>query len=263
MEMINFGNEIDRLKEYIGYTVSEGKKIDKKSLKVILKELKTDINLKTQYVIYENIKSFSSEDSDEINEHIASNTQLVNRLNRKKLSESNTKLKSLVDAVVKDVNISIDTNPINESIHSLIVVKPTPTNTKERAKAKKFIVEAIKSAVPLTVSDNKEYTDPKFLSSVLIERFNSKYEDADPTTRQIFTNHINNNEEANRILLKSLVSECVKLVNDNLTTEDVERRAKFLSVKEGLLNIEYSKDSIISEAQRLTALKDSLKYKVA
>jgi len=257
--MINFGNEIDRLKEYVGDTVAESKKLNKKLLTTILKELKTDMNLKTQYVVYENIKSFTSDDVEEINEHISSNMSLIKNLNPKKLSESNSKLKGLIDTLTSNKAFTSDSTTINEAIHSLLITKNTPTNTKERTKAKKVIIESIKNNILAEDMSDKDYTDPKFLSSVLIERFNTKYADADSNTRQIFNNYINNDEDGNRAILKSMVSECVKLINEALKTEDQTKKEKLLSVKERLLETEYSKDTIISDVQRLNLLKESLK----
>lgn len=252
--MRNFG----KIKNIYNSILVEGmyrKDPKKKALfKKYLKTIKENKILRTQFQVYRNIESKVESDDSSAREYVKENIELLKKFKKKDIIEANM---LLVSDILYEVDEDYDKKELHEEITNLIFTDKNPKNIDSIMESTSKIVDVIKENVE--VEPIKEDVIPtKILTSISVEKFNERYSDLSEEEKRVLKSLINGNDNIKEETLKTLVGECIDLVDNQLDGVNVETKAKLLEVKDKLLRMKYDEESFITDIGKVMDLKTDL-----
>jgi len=252
--MENFGNIKDTFKKIILESVVKKDENGKKLFTTFLKNLKENITLKNQFLIYKNLESKKFNDKLEAKEYIKENINLLKKINKKEIEKSNLDLLKLL----KGKEIVKENNEFYENIIYLSITKKNPSNID---KINETINKLINHMTSIKENDDKiDVIDvpPSILTKLLVNKFNEKYKDINESDKKLIKTILN--DKSNKLTtFKNVIRECIDSVDKKLTENvDLELKNKLLKVKDKLLNTKYEKDNFLNDVIKLYNLKETI-----
>lgn len=254
--MYNFGKIKHIYNSLLAEGISTNDNNKKYEFKKYLKTIKENKPLKAQFDIYYIIENAIESDQSKALTYVNECLSLVDSFS---ISEMN-KLNSKLSESIKDNVIIIDDLKLKlyESIHTLITTKKNSSNINKIVDAKHDVVNYILNNKN-EVAISKGYGLPNsVLSEIAVEKFNEQYADLNENIKGAISVVLSKDNSEKELYYKSLVKECVDLVNNKLTESSGDIKEKLLSTKENLLNRVYTSESFIIDITKVLELKDFL-----
>lgn len=250
--MYNFGSVLDTMKEFVVNSVVDKTPLDKKKLGSALKLIKENQILRNQFKVYEDFRTYHSEDDLTISDFIAESIKPLANTPEKDIRSANNKFKKVVDELTNNKPI-VESTVINTSISELVSGK----RTADKVKAKSIIREHIKSNQP-NEKLIEDYVPTDMLAKILVDRFNKKYEELSESDMAIIKSTLIADQDSRVSNFNTVVKECLDAVNTQLSSNDDVLKEKLLSVKERLLEMSYDSDNYENDMIKMITLKQSL-----
>ncbi len=233
----------------------ETKKLFKKYLNTI-RESKV---LKTQFLVYTNIENKIDVDQFSASLFVSENLKLLEGLNKDEIGRENKRLVELLGKYNNKLNEVYQDSNLHESIAKLIFTKRTPSNVD-------VITSEIKNITGHIVSNKEKVVNESidmpisFLTNLMVEKYNTKYNDLDKDDKEVMKALIEGTSEAKERLYSKMVSECMGLINGLLNEADDDSKEKLLKVRVRLQEKEeISEDNFIGMISKIVELKNNLK----
>jgi hypothetical protein len=231
----------------------------KNLFKKYLKTIRESKVLKTQFLVYTNIENKIDKDQFSANLFVSENLKLFEGLDKNKIVEENKKLVDLLEKFGCKLDENYKGSNLHESIAKLIFTKRTPNNVDEITNELKNVTNHIVSNKERVVNESIDMPI-SFLTNLMVEKYNTKYNDLDKDDKQVMKALIEGTSEAKERLYSEMVSECIELVNNLLKESDEESKEKLLKVKNKLAEKEeISEDNFIGKISKIVELKNNLK----
>jgi hypothetical protein len=227
----NFG----RIKNAYNDILTEGiitKDKDKKILfKKYINTIKENEILKLQFLVYTNIENKIEPDRFKATQFVNENMNLFSDIKKKDILENNIKL-------VNDLLFEKDSeekNNLYENISNLIFLKKNAKDIEKIIESTNFIVDYIVNNQPKTIVEKIELPN-SMISVMMVDKYNEKYSVLDETEKKLLKVLIASDDESKKEIYKSIVRECLDIIDVKLVTEDLDIKDKLLKVKDKLLN---------------------------
>ena len=286
--VVNFGKCNTAYTNFLTEIISSGKKVgvnennkpnSSNDIKGVFNKyinlLRENKVLKTQYHIYSNIESKIESDKDKALEFVKENLSLMNKFSKKEISETNTIINEVLNKIpsskVDDYyNVCDSVKKLHEDISTLI-------NTKKMGNTISVILETNHEIVDYILNnkeDKKEVLEgfgdtvlsSKELSTLMASKFNKEYSKSLSESESSLLKDIlmaSSDVIKKELVFKGFVDECVVLVNDKMSSDEVkgnvELRETLLNLKENLLDKKYNNSNFEVDVLKLNTLKESLK----
>ena len=99
---------------------------------------------------------------------------------------------------------------------------------------------------------------PSIVSKMVINKFNTKYENISEDEKKIIKSILNGSEEDKKNLHTEMVRECVDTIDSKLDESDINLKGKLLSAKDKLLRMSYSEETYNTDISKIYNLKESV-----
>ena len=99
---------------------------------------------------------------------------------------------------------------------------------------------------------------PSIVSKMVINKFNTKYENISEDEKKIIKSILNGSEEDKKNLHTEMVRECVDTIDSKLDESDINLKGKLLSAKDKLLRMSYNEETYTSDISKIYNLKESV-----
>jgi hypothetical protein len=254
--MKNFGKIKNKFSEVLIESIIKKNDTGKKTFGKFVKMLKENEILKTQYFIYDNIENKYFDNSGDAKDYIKESVSLLSKYKKKDIMEANKKLASLV--TVK--NVDYDSKGLHENITKLIF-------TGKSSKTLEGLLESMNTLrdhmTTERIDESSEFErvdlPPSVLSKMVVNKFNSKYEDISEGEKKIIKSILNGSEEDKQGVYVDLMRECIDTIDGKLNeSKDNDVKGKLLSAKDKLLRMEYNKENYSSDISKVYQLKESI-----
>ena len=93
---------------------------------------------------------------------------------------------------------------------------------------------------------------------MVINKFNTKYENISEDEKKIIKSILNGSEEDKKNLHTEMVRECVDTIDSKLDESDINLKGKLLSAKDKLLRMSYNEETYTSDISKIYNLKESV-----
>jgi hypothetical protein len=236
----------------------KGKLLYKKFLKII----KEDESLKSYFIIYKNIEGKTFNNEFEASEYLKENLNILDKFRGDNgVSFGIKKLRKLLESS----GLEINTKPtkLHESLNNLLT-SPKNVNTLNLIhESKSDLIKWLTSSKE-NDSDDKTYVvdgvDPKKFLEIAVDKFNEKYTNLTEEQKNILKVIRENELDQMSIILENLVSENIKLINNNLIEyqDNTIIKEKLLETKDIVYNIKENSDNTADSILKLLQLKNSL-----
>jgi hypothetical protein len=252
----NFG----KIKSVFNNILSEGvieKNEAKKGLfKEYLKAIKEDEILKTQFLVYTNIENKVENDATKAIQFVKENIELFSKFTKKQILESNHKL---VQNILFEFEFQDERAELYENISTLIFTPRTPNTIDTIVEATSKVVEYILNHKPKVVTEAIELPT-SMISTMMVDKYNEKYASLDESEKQVLKVLIESTDEEKKEVYSTTLRECIDLINEKLSTADLDTKDKLLRVKEKLLNDKQEiNEDFFKNISKLVELKNNLK----
>jgi len=252
----NFG----KIKSVFNNILSEGvieKNETKKGLfKEYLKAIKEDEILKTQFLVYTNIENKVENDATKAIQFVKENIELFSKFTKKQILESNHKL---VQNILFEFEFQDERAELYENISTLIFTPRTPNTIDTIVEATSKVVEYILNHKPKVVTEAIELPT-SMISTMMVDKYNEKYASLDESEKQVLKVLIESTDEEKKEVYSTTLRECIDLINEKLSTADLDTKDKLLRVKEKLLNDKQEiNEDFFKNISKLVELKNNLK----
>jgi len=255
--MQNFGITKNLFKEFLVEKLSTKKPYDKSKFKAVIKTLKENKILKTQFNVYSNIENLYESNDVNIYEYINDNISLFNDFTEKDIKEANKTFNKLVTEFVGDFKVDSDKSDLYESIDYLITNKPSNSSINKRTAKKLYIKEYVKANKVIERSD-KEPVPLGMLSKVMVDKFNRKYESLDENEKLMIKSLMVNDPYAKLKIFQTTKNECVDLVDSLMENADDDLKGKLSLTKTKLTEMQFDGDDFTNLITKLVSLKNKL-----
>lgn len=254
--MQNFGQIKNAFNNLLIEAVVSNKPKNKQLFKSYVKAIKENKILKTQFLIYNNIETKVEKNEFKANLFLQENLNLLNKFSKKEILEANNLLASKLSEI-PDV---VENKELYENISTLIFTERTSNNIDKIVESTAKIVNFI------TENAEKEKIEaievpPSMLTSIMVEKYNSKYSSLGDYEFNIVKQLIESSDEEKKVVYETTKRDCIDLVNEQLLIETIslETKDKLLKVKDKLLNdkIDLNED-YLTKISNLVELKNSL-----
>jgi hypothetical protein len=252
--MHNFGQIKHIYNSLLAESIASKDKGNKKIFAKYVNRLKENTNLKTQFLVYNNIENKIEENEYKASEFVKANIGLLEGIDRKELMNLNESL--MVDVPAYDVDFSHKKFELYENINTLIFTEKNTKTVDKIVEATASIVEYIKSNKPKEIVEGVSELPPSLLTAIYVDKFNENYENLDESTFKLVKTILESDEEGRKVLFNEIKKECIVLVNDKLN--EGEEKEKLLAVKEKLLDMDFVSESHIEDISSLIELKETL-----
>jgi len=250
--MKNFG----KIKNIFNTLLSESmasKNVEKRKLfKKYIKMLSENEILKTQFNVYNSIEDMFEENQFNASTKIKMTIDLLESYDRKDIIAANTKLSDLVKG--RNLDSPYTNNKLHESISNMIFEKDINKFVDSLNEA----VEYAKGNSPRQVNESVGLPN-KIFAPLLVDRYNERYSGLDESEKTLIKTILESDEEGKAELFKTVVAECLELVNERLKDAEVNLKEGLLAVKENLLTREYIQESFDKDIFKILELKEDLK----
>lgn len=254
--MKNFGKIKNIFNNILAEAIANKDVTKKKVFNKYVSSLKESEILKTQFSVYTTIENLIEENQFKASEKIKMSVDTLKSFNKEDIIQANTKLTELAGAV--SVNFNYDKESIHESITNLIF----SDNINQYVDSLNEAVEYAKSNTPKEVFESAGVPN-SILTSIVVDKFNTKYDSLDESSKKLIKLIFEGNEEDKINLFETSVKECLGLINNKLDSdfrgEDITIKESLLSVKENLLGRTYIKEFFEKDIVKILNLKNDLK----
>jgi hypothetical protein len=221
-----------------------------------VKAIKENKVLKTQFLIYNNIENKVEENQFKAGLFLQENLKLMDGFTKEQILEANTKLASKIN----DIPEVIENKELYENISTLIFNNKLSENIDAVVEATSSVIQYITENKAKVIEEVIELPT-HMITSMMVEKYNSKYSTIDESEFKIIKSLIDSSDEVKKTVYEETLSECIALINGNLVVEglDLETKEKLLKAKEILLNdkTEVNED-YLTNISKLVDLKSSL-----
>lgn len=252
--MQNFGKIKNFFNTFLVEGIGSEAAPSKNYFKNYIKTIKENKALKTQFLVYYNLENKVEPDQFKAAQFVKENIDLLNKFDRNTLLDANTKLASNLE--IKNDDYEYKT--LHEHITSLIFTKRTPITLDSILESQTFVINHI---VNNKEKETHEAIDlpAHSVSHVFVETFNTKYDSLDEGDKKILKTLIDSTDEEKIDVYKTMVRECIELINAKLIEADIDTKDKLLMVKDKLLNDKpVTTDTFITQISKLVELKERL-----
>ena len=260
--MKNFGF----IKNSFNNILSENIKVKNSKSKSIFKkyvnQLREDDSLRTQFLVYKNIEDKVEKDKAKAIEFVKENIALMGKFPKAEIKRSLNKLLALKPTIVENQDIYFGDDKkrvLHENISYLIL---TDKNTKTVGS----IVEAIDAIAEYIVGNEKRVVSeqktiiPSLYVSVIVEKYNEKYEELSEGERKALRIIMESNQTEKEVFFKESLKECLEVVNKTMVGNiSIEEKEGLLAAKESLLNKTFTSESFITDITKILELTNDLK----
>jgi hypothetical protein len=249
----NFGKIKDNFNNILAENIII-KNNDKKNIfKAYLQTLKENEILRTQFMVYNNLENTFETDAGKAVLFVKENIDLMSKYKMKDILEANTKLANLITWDIVD-----EANDLYENISNLIFTKRVSSNINVIVESTDKIVKYILNNKPRVIIEQIGLPN-SVISNVMVTKYNEKYESLSESEKKILKVLISSNESEKKEIYSQLVRECIDLINEKLSTADLNAKDKLLQVKDKLLNTIQAIDEDFSKnISKLVELKSNL-----
>jgi hypothetical protein len=254
--MKNFGKIKNTFNDLLSESMAT-KNVEKRKLfKKYIKMLSENEILKTQFNVYNSIEEMIEENQFKASTKIKMNIDLLESFDRKDIFEANDSLVKLLKG--RECNDAVKGSYTNAELHESI------TNMIFEKDINKF-VDSLNEAVEYAKGNTGRQVNEsvglpnKIFAPLLVDKYNEKYADLNESEKAIIKSILESDEKGKEELFKTVVSECLELVNERLKDAEVNLKEGLLAVKENLLSREYIKESFDKDIFKILELKEDLK----
>lgn len=255
--MQNFGQIKNAFNNLLIEAVVSNNSKNKQLFKNYVKTIKENKILKTQFLIYNNIETKVEKNEFKANLFLQENLNLLNKFSKKEILEANNMLASKLSEI-PDV---IENKELYENINTLIFSERTSNNIDKIVESTANIVNFITKNVEKQKEEPIE-VPPSMLTSIMVEKYNSKYSTLDDYEFNIVKQLIESDDEGKTKIYENTKRDCIDLVNEQLLVESIslDTKDKLLKVKDKLLNDKLDiNEDYLTKISNLVELKNSLK----
>ena len=254
--MQNFG----KIKDLFNSILVEGMITKDKAKKLVFKNYVDAINensiLKTQFLVYTNIENKIESDESKALLFVKENINLFSKFKKKDIIEANLKLSK---SILFDKEIQTENAELYENISKLIFTSKNPDTIDVIVDATSNVVKHILNNKPKEINERIDLPN-SMISTMMVDKYNEKYSSLDESEKQVLKVLIDSNDEQKKSVYSNTLRECIDLINEKLTTSDLEAKDKLLRVKDKLLNDKQDiNEDFIKNISKLVELRGSLK----
>jgi hypothetical protein len=254
--MKNFGEIKNRFNEILTESIVKKDDAGKKTFGNYIKMLKENVILNIQYHIFDNIENKYFEDKSDAKDYIKENISLLKDFTKEQIIEANSKLAGMVSF---ESGEDYEGKELHDNITNLIF-------TDKKAETLDSITESIhllRDHMTTQRIDEGEKTEkidlpPSIVSKMVINKFNTKYENISEDEKKIIKSILNGSEEDKKNLHTEMVRECVDTIDSKLDESDINLKGKLLSAKDKLLRMSYNEETYTSDISKIYNLKESV-----
>jgi hypothetical protein len=249
----NFGKIKDNFNNILAENIIIKDNNKNKLFKTYLQALKENEILRTQFMVYNNLENTFETDAGKAVLFVKENIDLMSKYKMKDILEANTKLANLITWDIVD-----EANDLYENISNLIFTKRVSSNINVIVESTDKIVKYILNNKPRVIIEQIGLPN-SVISNVMVTKYNEKYESLSESEKKILKVLISSNESEKKEIYSQLVRECIDLINEKLSTADLNAKDKLLQVKDKLLNTIQAIDEDFSKnISKLVELKSNL-----
>jgi hypothetical protein len=254
--MKNFGELKNRFNEILSESIIKKDESGRKTFGKYIKMLKENEILKTQYHIFDNIENKYFEDKSDAKDYIKENISLLSKYSRRQIVNANSKLANMISF---KGGKNYEGKELHENITNLIFTDKKP-NTLDSITESINVLRNHMTTQRINESELTEKIDlpPSVISKMVVNRFNTKYENISEGEKKILKSIINGSEEDKKNLYTELVRECIDTIDSKLNESDIELKGKLLSAKDKLLRMSYNEETYTSDISKIYNLKQSV-----
>ena len=254
--MKNFGELKNRFNEILSESIIKKDESGRKTFGKYIKMLKENEILKTQYHIFDNIENKYFEDKSDAKDYIKENISLLSKYSRRQIVDANSKLANMISF---KGGKNYEGKELHENITNLIFTDKKP-NTLDSITESINVLRNHMTTQRINESELTEKIDlpPSVVSKMVVNRFNTKYEDISEGEKRILKSIINGTEEDKKNLYVEMIRECVDTIDSKLDESDIELKGKLLSAKDKLLRMSYNEETYNTDISKIYNLKQSV-----
>jgi hypothetical protein len=254
--MKNFGEIKNRFNEILTESIVKKDDAGRKTFGNYIKMLKENVILNIQYHIFDNIENKYFEDKSDAKDYIKENISLLKDFTKEQIIEANSKLAGMISF---ESGEDYEGKELHDNIANLIF-------TDKKAETLDSITESIHllsdhmTTQRIDESEKTEKIDlpPSIVSKMVINKFNTKYENISEDEKKIIKSILNGSEEDKKNLHTEMVRECVDTIDSKLDESDINLKGKLLSAKDKLLRMSYNEETYTSDISKIYNLKESV-----
>lgn len=252
----NFGYIKELYNNILSESVMSKNKDGKNLFKNYVRTLKENEILKTQFLVYSNIENKVEKDVAKASMFVKENIELFSKYSKKDIFEANKKL--VLDLVFEEEEVSNEKKELHESISTLIFTEKKPQTIDIIVEATDKIINYIINNKPKEVNESIGLPN-SMLVNIMVDKYNEKYSTLDESKKNVLKVLIESSDEEKRTVYSDVLDECLGLINEKLSTNDIETKTKLLDVKEKLLNDKKDiNEDFITKVSKLIDLRDAL-----
>lgn len=235
-------------------------KVNKKAVRDVVKAIREDVNLRSEFNFYNVIKNqYNSDLSSKIGAEVMLNEiadVIINNINQDTVIDSNKKLRKIMEDnnVVPIDYIDDDSRKLYESGHILLTNKKKASNMIALMESQKSVCEYMENHKVINDAKKKDVGS-------LIEEFENKLKTNLNESEMSFVKQITDfkspiAEQRKEKLFNKFKNECVEKLNKMLKEDKNNESLKSLSKQIG--EMKYNNESIVGDIAKLLEIRDIL-----
>lgn len=235
-------------------------KVNKKAVRDVVKAIREDVNLRSEFNFYNVIKNqYNSDLSSKIGAEVMLNEiadVIINNINQDTVIDSNKKLRKIMEDnnVIPIDYIDDDSRKLYESGHILLTNKKKASNMIALMESQKSICEYMENHKVINDAKKKDVGS-------LIEEFENKLKTNLNESEMSFVKQITDfkspiAEQRKEKLFNKFKNECVEKLNKMLKENKNNESLKSLSKQIG--EMKYNNESIVGDIAKLLEIRDIL-----
>lgn len=235
-------------------------KVNKKAVRDVVKAIREDVNLRSEFNFYNVIKNqYNSDLSSKIGAEVMLNEiadVIINNINQDTVIDSNKKLRKIMeDNNVTPIDyVDDDSRKLYESGHILLTNKKKASNMIALMESQKSVCEYMENHKVINDAKKKDVGS-------LIEEFENKLKTNLNESEMSFVKQITDfkspiAEQRKEKLFNKFKNECVEKLNKMLKEDKDNESLKSLSKQIG--EMKYNNESIVGDIAKLLEIRDIL-----
>lgn len=235
-------------------------KVNKKAVRDVVKAIREDVNLRSEFNFYNVIKNqYNSDLSSKIGAEVMLNEitdVIINNINQDTVIDSNKKLRKIMEDnnVIPIDYIDDDSRKLYESGHILLTKKKKASNMIALMESQKSVCEYMENHKVINDAKKKDVGS-------LIEEFENKLKTNLNESEMSFVKQITDfkspiAEQRKEKLFNKFKNECVEKLNKMLKEDKNNESLKSLSKQIG--EMKYNNESIVGDIAKLLEIRDIL-----
>lgn len=235
-------------------------KVNKKAVRDVVKAIREDVNLRSEFNFYNVIKNqYNSDLSSKIGAEAMLNEiadVIINNINQDTVIDSNKKLRKIMEDnnVVPIDYVDDDSRKLYESGHILLTNKKKASNMIALMESQKSVCEYMENHKVINDAKKKDVGS-------LIEEFENKLKTNLNESEMSFVKQITDfkspiAEQRKEKLFNKFKNECVEKLNKMLKEDKNNESLKSLSKQIG--EMKYNNESIVGDIAKLLEIRDIL-----